>query len=230
MVARIKKEIPKFVVVPFILTWVADFLAFYIGKLSPVPPVEIKIAWDQSIPFIPAFIVVYVLAFVQWAAGYLIIMKDGRDTTRRVFSGEILAKLISFMFFIFMPTTIQRPEVVGRGVFEWMTRVIYAADTPMCLFPSIHCLCSWICWRGTFYMKHVSKAYQGFMLVLTLLVFASVVLVKQHYVVDVLAGIAVAEIGLFLAPRLKLDQVFEHCCSAIEHWWKARSALNQKNV
>ena len=68
------------------------------------------------------------------------------------------------------------------------------------------------------------------MLILTLLVFASVVLVKQHYVVDVLAGIAVAEIGLFLAPRLKLDQVFEHCCSAIERWWKARSALNQKNV
>ncbi len=230
MVARIKKWIPDFVVVPFILTWVADFLVFYIGKLSPVPPVEIDIALDQKIPFIPAFIVVYVLAFVQWAAGYIIIMRDGRDTTCRVFSGEILAKLITFVFFIFMPTVIERPEVTGHGVFDWMTRFVYAVDTPKCLFPSIHCLASWICWRGTFYMKRVSKPYRICMFLFTLLVFASVVLVKQHYIVDVAAGVAVAEIGLFLAPRLKLDQLFENCCTAIERCWKARSAKKQKTV
>ena len=39
------------------------------------------------------------------------------------------------------------------------------------------------------------------MLVMTLLVFASTVLVKQHVLIDVLGGLAAVEIGLFFSGR-----------------------------
>ena len=229
MFARIKKWIPAFVVVPYLVTWIINMAAFYIGKLSPFQAIEIETAWDRALPFVPAFILIYVLAFVQWIVGYLIIMRDGRDTIRKVFPGEILAKTIAFIIFFFMPTVMQRPEVTGHGLFDWLTRFIYFMDTPTCLFPSVHCLVSWICWRGTHYMKHVSKTYQVCMFVFTLLVFAAVLLVKQHLIVDVLGGVAVAEIGLFLAPRLKLDRIFEACCSAIERRVKIRYQENEEN-
>lgn len=42
------------------------------------------------------------------------------------------------------------------------------------------------------------------MLVITLLVFASTVLVKQHVLIDIFGGLAAVEIGLFFSDRLQL--------------------------
>ena len=47
------------------------------------------------------------------------------------------------------------------------------------------------------------------MLLLTLLVFASVVLVKQHVAADILGGLMVAELGQLLAARLGLGRIFQ---------------------
>ena len=57
-------------------------------------------------------------------------------------------------------------------------------------------------------MKRVPRWYAPAMLVLTLLVFASTLLVKQHLFVDVLAGVAVAELCLRLSDRLRAGRVF----------------------
>jgi membrane-associated phospholipid phosphatase len=46
-------------------------------------------------------------------------------------------------------------------------------------------------------------------LVITIGIFASTVLVKQHVVVDILGGILVAELGFFLARKLRAGRVFE---------------------
>ena len=222
MINRIRKQIPTYVLVCFILVWLVNFFAFYIGKLSPFTPISLGTKWDEKIPFVSPWIIIYIFSFVQWAVGYIIIMKDSREACMRVFSGEMTAKLISFLFFMFLPVTIQRPEVTGGGVFNWITRFIYAADTPMCLFPSVHCLDSWICWRGTHYMKRVSKPYQLLMLIYTLLVFPAVLFVKQHYIVDVIAGVAVVELGLFLSRKLHLDQVLDRICLRVETWLENR--------
>ena len=45
--------------------------------------------------------------------------------------------------------------------------------------------------------------------VFTVLVFASTVLIKQHFVVDIIAGVAVAETGWILSEKLKLWRFFE---------------------
>ena len=216
MTERIRKQIPVYVLICYILVWIVNCAAYFGGKFSPFTPISLGIAWDKKIPFAAPWILVYVLSFIQWAVGYFIIMKDSREACMRVFSGEMTAKVISFLFFVFLPVTIQRPEVTGSGLFDWMMRLIFTVDTPMCLFPSIHCLDSWICWRGTHYMKHVSKAYQALMLAFTLLVFIAVLLVKQHYIADILGGIAVVEIGLFLSRKLHLDQVLDRFVIRLE--------------
>jgi membrane-associated phospholipid phosphatase len=41
------------------------------------------------------------------------------------------------------------------------------------------------------------------------LVFASVLLVKQHFFADVLGGIAVLELGLFLSKRLRAWRIYD---------------------
>ena len=86
-------------------------------------------------------------------------------------------------------------------IFSW-------ADEPTNLFPSIHCVASWMAVRGACMMKGMPRWYVPLHFVVAVLVFASTVLVKQHFFVDIFAGIAVAELGLFLSKHFSLWKIF----------------------
>ena len=116
--------------------------------------------------------------------------------------GLVRGAMILYVIFLLLPTTIARPEADGSGFIGWLTRIIYMADTPVTLFPSIHCLDSWLCWRFLVKCKKVPRWYKWVNFVFSLLVCASTVLVKQHVFVDIFAGIAVAELGLLLSRRV----------------------------
>ena len=51
-------------------------------------------------------------------------------------------------------------------------------------------------------------AMKIFMFVSAILVFASTVLIKQHVVIDIIGGVLVVEIGLFLAKKLNTKRIF----------------------
>ena len=164
---------------------------------------------DGRIPFRPAWMVIYILAYLQWAVGYVMIARESRERCYRMFMGEIIAKFICGLFFIVMPTRIERPSVEGSGFIAWFTRLVFSADLPGNLFPSIHCLESWFCFRGAIGMKRAPRWYAPAMLALTLLVFASTLLVKQHVLVDIPAGILVAELGLLLSTKLRAGRLLD---------------------
>ena len=170
---------------------------------------ELALPLDGRIPFRPAWMVIYILAYLQWAVGYVMIARESRERCYRVFMGEIIAKFICGLFFIVMPTRIERPSVEGSGFIAWFTRLVFSADLPGNLFPSIHCLESWFCFRGAIGMKRAPRWYAPTMLALTLLVFASTLLVKQHVLVDIPAGILVAELGLLLSTKLRAGRLLD---------------------
>ena len=159
---------------------------------------------DRMLPLVPFFVVFYVLAFAQWITGYLLIGREKKEYCYRFFLGEIIAKAICLVIFLVFPTTLNRPEITGNGIFERLLAFIYSVDAADNLFPSIHCLESWMCWRGCRKLTHTRLPgwFSGANLVLTLLVFASTVLCKQHVLIDIAGGVAVVEIGLFLAPKI----------------------------
>lgn len=170
---------------------------------------DLALPLDARIPFRPAWIVIYILAYLQWVVGYVLIARESREHCYRVLAGEIIAKFICMLFFIVLPTRIERPVVEGSGVFAALTRLIFASDLPGNLFPSIHCLESWICFRGAIGMKRVPRWYAPAMLAFTLMVFASTVLVKQHVLVDIPAGVLVAELGLLLSDKLRAGRLLD---------------------
>lgn len=163
---------------------------------------------DKALPFIPAFSVIYVLAYVQWVVGFVLVARESRELCYSMMSGEIAAKFICMMLFIFVPTTMVRADITGNDFFSNAVRLIYRIDTPDNLFPSLHCLESWFCFRGAMQMKKTGKLYLYFSLIFTLLVFASTVLVKQHEVVDIIAGVVVLELGLLISKKFNLARVF----------------------
>ncbi len=211
--------IPKYAVVPALSLIIVNLIAYYGTRLftggSLADNLNITLALDRAIPFVPEAIVIYVGAFISWIVGFFVIARDSRDICYEVFSGEMMAKIISTVIFLVMPTVMVRPEVPDGGFFHWVTKLIYAMDTPDNLFPSLHCLESWVVFRGAMRCRRVGNGYRISMFVIALLVFASTLLVKQHVILDVAGGVLVGELGLWLARRLRFGRVFE----AMERKW-----------
>ena len=110
-----------------------------------------------------------------------------------------------------MPTTMERAVIEGNDVFSGMVALIYSIDAPVNLFPSIHCLESWFCFRGSLNRRYFSRTWTIAMGVMTVLVFLSTVLIKQHLVVDMIGAVAVAEIGLFVSGKFRTEQNRKMC-------------------
>lgn len=182
------------------------FAVYYGGRLIAMdrPPIGMALAVDSQIPFVPSFIIFYCLAYVQWIGGFAYLLYKAPQVCRRAAWASILSETVAFGFFVILPTTLQQPILPEHGgLFVEMVRLIYSCDSPpLNLFPSLHCLMSWLCWRSMREIPGIPGWVNGLHLVFTLLVVASTVLVKQHVLVDLPAGILLAELGFLAAKPL----------------------------
>lgn len=201
----------RYAILPVLGTLLCNFLAYYGTRLlnAGMTHHDLSLPLDGRIPMVPAAIVVYILAYGSWVLGYWVIARESRAVCYEILAGEQIAKLLCLVCFLLLPTAMERPAVTGGGFFAELTRLIYRFDTPDNLFPSIHCLENWICFRGSLSCRKAGKGYRIGTFVFALLVFASTVLVKQHVLADVVAGVAVAEAGLYISKRVGAGRIYE---------------------
>ena len=206
---KINDLLPKYAVLPLILALMVNN-CIYIGVAqfkNVLSFSSLATSLDEKIPLITPFVIFYVLAYIQWILNYILIGRDSKALCYRFVSGDILSKIICLFFFILMPTTLIRPEITGTDIFSQLVRFIYSVDSPVNLFPSIHCLESWCCIRAAFklHLKTPERThiYQAATIIMSLGVFASTLFIKQHVIVDVFGGIAAFEIGLRCADLLR---------------------------
>ena len=208
---RFDAVLPAYTRIPLALVVCCNWLAYFATRLITrgMTHHDLSLPLDGMLPFVPAFVVFYILAYVQWVVGYILIARESRELCYRVLSGEIIAKLICLALFVLLPTTMTRAEITSDGLFSGIVNVIYRTDAADNLFPSIHCLESWVCFRGALRLKKVGPWYRYVSLVFSLLVFTSTVLIKQHVIVDILAGVAVYELGRRIADKTNFAAVFQ---------------------
>ena len=152
---KLRNIIPKDSVIPLLAVLIVNLPVYHATRLiaGDFTHINMTTAIDRAIPFVPAFSAIYILAFVQWVVGLILIAREERTLCFRVLSGEIISKLISGVLFIAIPTTMVRADITGNGFFSEVVRCLYRADTPDNLFPSLHCLESWLCFRASMQMK-----------------------------------------------------------------------------
>ena len=217
MKEKLFKLLPKYTIIPLVILMLLNFAVYWGTK--PINSgwyhYDLTIPLDDVIPVVPFFIVFYFLAYVQWVFGFIIIARENEETCYRVVSGELIAKLMCIVFLLAMPTMITRPEITGTGPFAFALRFLYKIDVPNHLFPSIHRLESWLCFRFAWNLKKPSKWYRWLMLFISLNVFASVVFLKQHFFVDIIAGIAVAELGQLISRITNSGRLLEKLNAAV---------------
>ena len=170
---------------------------------------DFSIGLDNKIPFVPWMIIIYIMvAYTQWVIGFITCAREGQKFCYRFLSAEIVAKALCFLIYLIIPTTIVRPEIQGHGFILGMVRRVYSTDAPMNLFPSIHCLESWFCFRAALSQKKTGRVYPWITFIASLMVFSSVVLVKQHVLVDIIGGILIFEVAMLLTRKHDLSRFY----------------------
>lgn len=208
---KIYRILPKYAFLPIMCCLILNGITYFGSRLftTEMHHYNISIALDEILPLVTPMSIIYVFAYVTWVLGFIIVGRESRQVCYEVCAAEIVAKIICLICFVIFPTTLARPEITGTGFCDNLTVFIYKIDAADNLFPSIHCLESWILFCGAMKCKKQGKPMKIFMFVSAILVFASTVLIKQHVVLDIAGGILAVHIGLWISKKFNLKRFFE---------------------
>jgi len=162
-------------------------------------------AFENRIPFIPWTVIIYLSTFPQIAAAVLLIRRE--DLHQSVVT---IIKIILFLSLIFLlyPTTYPRPDLPpgtapsSRFLYDFLTKL----DTPQNCFPSLHVTMSVFV---ALILRRRNRRLGMWFLAWALAIMVSTMTLKQHYLLDVLAGIFLAVIFyyfFFVKKRLRLPE------------------------
>lgn len=196
--------IPPYAVVPFFGTIALHFAVYNLTSLITAgrSHTDMTSALDALIPLQPEWVLIYVGSFFFWVAGLLLISWDEKRACYEQYLSVLIAELICLVIFLALPTTMQRPDITQDGYSASLLALIYAADKPVNLFPSMHCLMSWLCFRAAKRSSRLSRFWKDISGWFAFLICLSTVCVKQHVCWDILGGIAVAELAIFISHRV----------------------------
>lgn len=149
---------------------------------------------DRLIPFVPAFSVPYLLLFpyVSFAGIALFTHPLAVMYYASMAFAMCSAALVWFLF----PSKMARPQIKGVNVFKNIVSKIYQGDAHANAFPSSHVFTSLL---TSFFLSAAFPAYAPLLWIIGCTIAISTVFIKQHFAVDVLAGILWAYAGVGVA-------------------------------
>jgi len=200
------------ILLPGIIAFGTNCFAYMVPKLilSPDSYVYLDMEIDKMIPLIPEFIIIYYMSFAQWFNYFMQGCFGPKNLRNKYFSADVLAKIISFFLYLAWPLAMRWPQLPANGnIWVKLVGMAYGVDTPTGTFPSFHCFYSWMSLRYSFEREPKERRWICWgQTIFSFALFAATVLVKQHYFIDIIGGIAFAEIALQIAAHTKLADRF----------------------
>ncbi|MCA1057433.1 phosphatase PAP2 family protein [Rossellomorea aquimaris] len=181
-----KKDLPYLL---FLLVMPALGYLYTLLNTDAREAVILSTTLDEWIPFVPAFIVPYILWYA-FILGYLFYFwfKDVH-TFLKTLGIIVIGELICFVIYFYFQTTVPRPELAGNGLFVDLVRMIYSHDQPYNAFPSIHVLTTFAIILGNFNIRDKHLFHSVFVPIMGSLIILSTLFVKQHFVLDMVSSI-----------------------------------------
>nr|WP_304955158.1 phosphatase PAP2 family protein [uncultured Acetatifactor sp.] len=209
--------IPPYGRIPLIVAVVWNMTVYFGSRViaGGWPHHNIEGKLDRLIPFVPWTAVIYLGCYLFWIANYILIARQEKRHVCQFFAADFLSRCVCLAFYLLYPTTNTRPLVEQGGFWNQVIIGLYATDAADNLFPSIHCLVSWFCYIGLRGKRSVSLWYRGLSCVLALMVCVSTLTTKQHVVPDVIGGILLAEVCLFIGKKPKVWGTYEKILNKI---------------
>lgn len=149
---------------------------------------------EDRLPFLPIFEYLYVLSYFVGVLLYFTV----RDYTTliRLLWAIALALFVAYTTYLLFPVYFERPYLEVTSLHTWLLSITYM-DGPYNHFPSLHVTLSWL----AVHASQVSRRSRLWLAVLATGIGIATIFVKQHYIVDVLYGYALAWVAWRLADK-----------------------------
>ena len=192
-------------------------LGHHLALLIGFTPFLPKIPLDDMIPIVSVFIIPYIWSYLYWAMAPMAVSLCEKRHFADYMAANVVSCAAGMLLLAFLPTYMDRVaeglyEVSANPtVFDKLRQFWYSLDGSAMaynLLPSFHCINSTLCYLGVAGRKELPKWFRVYSLVTTLLIFASTVYVKQHYVLDIVSGVAVAVIAFWLCKKFHWGRMF----------------------
>jgi len=161
--------------------------------------INLHTALDSAIPVVPIFVIPYD-SLQPYIYATLILFLLFRS---KYFQSACLAMItvwfISYAFYYFLQSEVIRPVLTGTDTFSKMVMNVYAGDNAFNDFPSLHTSLSAIL---AIHWVKVNRPLGILLSIWTALIVASTLLVKQHYIADMIFGLALAFAAALLYTRM----------------------------
>ncbi|MBN8447771.1 MAG: phosphatase PAP2 family protein [Candidatus Accumulibacter sp.] len=178
------------------------FSALYLGSgtLHLVTPTTlVPGAIDAAIPLVDWTVWIYLSQFLL-LPGAIAFARDDTDRSQ-TFYAMLLAAVVAALIFLAWPTTMVRQTPATDGLTGLAWRLLHFADPPANCFPSLHVALAVIAARALWRRGAFALA-TGW----PILIAASTLSTRQHVAADIVGGLLLAALALWLTPRiLRLD-------------------------
>lgn len=207
------KNINRKLIIPVVVAITTYMISYWIPKfivdINEVHYVYTSI--DALIPLFSPAVIIYISSFIQWIIAIFILLKQDTLFGYKVSLAIILGSIIGFIVFLAFPTGVLRTNFEINNVFDWILSQIYFVDNPINACPSFHCFCSTITIIILKYSKNIDNKYRIINTIFSILVYASTLLTKQHYLIDVPTGILTAYLSYLISDKLIKNKKLNLC-------------------
>lgn len=185
------------------LLWIPFLNIFYAMLNQPVPDVSSLVSdLDRLIPFLPVFIIPYVIWYPYIAGTLLLFFFRDRRMYYRTLATLCLGMIGCYIVYAVFQTTVPRPVLEGDGWLIDIVRFVYSNDQPFNCFPSIHVLTCYAMIKGLHRNDALPPAARRLLIAVAWSIIASTVFVKQHVLLDAAGAILLVEVFFAGMKRL----------------------------
>lgn len=157
---------------------------------------------DRFIPFNPHGIWLY-LGFYIYIPYTFLTLKESH--MKRITFAFVLTACISGVLFVCLPSSIVFPAFKHDGLSASLLAFVSEKDTEQNCFPSMHASLITICTLANWKSRNILKSIG--LIVLTILMYYSIIAVRRHVFIDLAAGIALASL-VWLLSGVILNKYF----------------------
>ncbi|MCC8156265.1 MAG: phosphoesterase [Oscillospiraceae bacterium] len=148
---------------------------------------------DDKIPFLEIFVIPYCMWYFLLLGVGLSLLRADAPQFCRYMRFLIFGFGFSMVVFLLFPNgqTLRPAEMPRDNICTRLLAFLYAVDTNTNVLPSMHVVGCGAAVCGVFHTKSPLRRWRWVILPLALLISVSTLFVKQHSILDLLAGIAV---------------------------------------
>ncbi len=160
---------------------------------EPYQTFVLKSWLDEKIPFVPVLAFPYItfLAIAPLVVPFLNLWVSSFRRFMTIALALIVSQLVLDLAYFFFQTYVIRNETAPSGISGFLVNMVWGKDLPFNGFPSGHSAWTTIAICALFRLRSVIPKTSWILMGWLALVYPATVMLRQHYLIDVYAGIFV---------------------------------------